>query len=189
MKQALILITFLSSFLTMNAQNQDPWTQYLTPSSTHKLFSQYEGNFKMEITMQMGENQKPAVIEVQSEHNMLLGGRFLEMKQTGNMMGMDYQAITILGYNNTDKKVTLTTITNMGTGTLFLVGDWDENTKYATLFGKLTNPVTKNTINLKQIVTFVDENTLLIESFDQEGENPEKKTVQYKLVREVEPKK
>jgi hypothetical protein len=62
---------------------------------------------------------------------MLLGGRFLEMEQKGEMMGMDYQSIITMGFNNTNKKFALTTITNMGTGILSLVGDWDNTSKTA----------------------------------------------------------
>ncbi len=167
----------------MNAQNQDPWGEYMTPSAVHTLLSEYIGSFKMEITMSMGEGKEPAIIIVKSEHVMLLGGRFLEMKQHGNMMGMDYQSIITIGFNNTDKQMNLTTITNMGTGTLSLFGTWDAKLKTATLYGTLTNPVSKGIINVKQVVTFVDKDTILIESFDQEGDNPEKKTVQYKLIR------
>ncbi len=167
----------------MNAQNQDPWTEYMTPSSIHTLLAQYTGNFKMEIKMSMGEGKEPTIITVDSENNMLLGGRFLELKQKGTMMGMDYQSIMSMGFNNTDKKFTLITITNMGTGTLSLVGEWDEKSKSATVFGKLTNPVNKNTIDVKQVVSFLDNDTILIESFDKEGNKPEKKTVEYKLIR------
>lgn len=167
----------------MHAQNQDPWAEYMTPSDVHTLLSHYTGNFKMEITMWMGEGTKPSVIVVNSAHMMLLGGRFLEMKQHGNMMGMDYQSVMTLGYNNADKKMALTTITNMGTGTLSLFGEWNKITKSATLFGQLTNPVTKNLISVKQVITFIDNDTILIESYDKEGDNREKKTVQYKLIR------
>lgn len=177
-----VLIILLMNTMA-HAQNSDPWVEYTTPSSLHALFAQYEGSFQMEINMSMGAGNEPTVIEVESEHQMILGGRFLEMNQHGTMMGMDYQSIMTFGYNNTDKTMALTTITNMGTGTLYLFGDWDERTKSATLFGKLTNPVSKNTITVKQVVTFVDENTILIESYDKEGDQPEKKTVQYKLIR------
>lgn len=65
----------------MNAQNQDPWDEYMTPSSIHTILAQYTGSFKMEITMSMGEGKEPSIITVNSKHTMLLGGRFLEMKQ------------------------------------------------------------------------------------------------------------
>ncbi|MFZ6664608.1 DUF1579 family protein [Peijinzhouia sedimentorum] len=185
MKAILVFLFLLFTSTIMNAQDQDPWAEYMTPSAIHSLLSQYTGSFTMEITMSMGEGNEPTVITVDSEHQMLLGGRFLEMKQQGLMMGMEYQAMMTLGFNNTDKKMALTTITNMGTGTLSLYGDWNENTNSAILLGTLTNPVSKSTINVKQVITFVDNNILLIESFDKEGDKPEIKTVQYKLIRKV----
>lgn len=183
MMKYLLLLVLMTHSPIMNAQHQDPWNEYMTPSGFHDLLSKYTGSFTMEITLSMGDGNDPSVITVHSEQVMLLGGRFLELKQHGNMMGMDYESVMTIGFNNSDKKITLTTITNMGTGTLCLNGTWDEQTKTANLFGQLTNPVTKGMIKVRQTLTFVDDNTILIESFDTEGENPEKKTVQYKLIR------
>lgn len=178
MKKAVFILFLFQSFI-MNAQEKDPWTVYMTPSAIHELLSKYEGEFQMEI--EMTGLKEPVIMN--SSHKMILGGRFLELKQKGKMMGMDYESIYTIGYNTIDHTFSMTTITNMGTGTLALQGEWDEGTKTATLYGQLTNPVSKQTINVKQTVTFLDDNTLLIESFDKEGDNPEKKTVQYKFVR------
>ncbi|HYK77480.1 MAG TPA: DUF1579 family protein, partial [Daejeonella sp.] len=115
-------------------------------------------------------------------------GRFLEMKQAGNMMGMDYQSIMTLGFNNTDEKFAMTTLTNMGTGILSLHGNWDIENKVANLTGQMTNPVSKNKINVRQKITFLDDNTILIENYDQEGNGQEKKSIQYKLSRLKETK-
>lgn len=163
----------------MNAQENDPWTVYMTPTSIHELFSKYEGEFQMEIEMN-GLNE-PVLIS--SSNKMILGGRFLELKQKGKMMGMDYESIYTIGYNTIDRTISMTTITNMGTGTLALEGKWNENTKTATLYGKLTNPTSKQYINVRQTIEFIDDNTILIQSFDQEEDKPEKKTVEYKFVR------
>lgn len=183
MKKVFLTLALIFNFILMTAQKQDPWNDYMTPSSMHHLLAQYTGDFKMEITMSMGEGKEPSVVTVNSEHVMLLGGRFLEMKQQGSMMGMDYQSIMTMGFNNIDKKIALTTITNMGTGTLSLFGEWDEKSKSAIVFGQLTNPVTQNNIKVRQIVTFIDNDTIRIESFDKEGDKPEKKTVEYKWIR------
>lgn len=182
MRPVLILLLIFKTIL-MNSQNQDPWVEYMTPSSVHTLLSQYTGDFKMEITMNTGEDLKPSVVIVDSENKMLLGDRFLEMSQKGIMMGMVYEAKMILGFNNTDKKFALTTMTNMGTGTLSMFGDWDASSNSATLFGEVTNPVSKNSIQVKQIVSYIDKDTILIESFDKEVDSLEKKTIEYKLIR------
>ena len=179
MIKKLTLILLLIQSFTMSAQEKDPWSVYMTPTSVHDLFSKYEGEFQMEIEMN-GLNE-PVLIG--SSHKMILGGRFLELKQKGKMMGMDYESIYTIGYNTIDSTISMTTITNMGTGTLALQGEWSENTKTATLNGKLTNPVSKQSINVRQTLEFIDDNTILIQSFDQEEDKPEKKTVEYKFVR------
>ncbi len=182
MKSSLLLLLMLNTAI-VGAQNSDPWSAYMTPSDIHTFMAGYAGDFKMEISMSMGEAIAPVVVTVDSEHSMLLGGRFLEMKQKGVMAGMDYQAISTLGYNNSSNKFSLTTITNMGTGILSMKGNWDEESKSATLYGQMTNPVSKDIIDVRQVLTFVDGDTILIESFDKEGDTPEVKTVVYTLTR------
>ncbi|HYK75826.1 MAG TPA: DUF1579 family protein, partial [Daejeonella sp.] len=177
MKQLLLSITLLFSTIAMQAQETDPWTKYMTPLSTHKFLSRYTGNFEMEIKMWMNEGKEPMIVKVNSKHDTILGGRFLEMKQAGNMMGMDYQSIMTLGFNNTDEKFAMTTLTNMGTGILSLHGNWDVENKVANLTGQMTNPVSKNKINVRQKITFLDDNTILIENYDQEGNSQEKKSI------------
>ena len=183
MKNLLFLTALFFSSTFLHAQDSNPWTVYITPSEVHQGLSQYTGNFTMEIAMSIETGKEPTIIVVNSEHKMLLGGRFLEMKQQGVMMGMDYQSIMTIGFNNIDRQMSLTTITNMGTGTLSLIGEWEEQTKTANLFGQLTNPLTKDIIKVRQTLTFVDDNTILIESYDTEADQPEKKTIQYKLIR------
>jgi hypothetical protein len=122
-------------------------------------------------------------VSIPSTHTMILGGRFLVLKQKGVMMGMDYESIYTIGYNTIAQTFSMTTITNMGTGTLSLQGGWDEKTNTAMLYGQLTNPISEKIINVRQSLVFLDDNTLLIESYDQEGDQPEKKTLQYKWVR------
>lgn len=183
MKNLLIAFTLLFAAAPSKAQSQDPWTAYMNPSSVHELLAQFTGDFKMEIAMSMGADQAPTKMTVSASHKLLLGGRFLEIKQQSEMMGMDYQAITTIGFNNADQKMALTTITNMGTATLSLYGDWNEKTRSANLFGQLTNPVSKAVINVRQKVTFIDNHTIRIESYDQEADKPEMKTVEYTFTR------
>ncbi|MEC3880237.1 DUF1579 family protein [Parapedobacter sp. 10938] len=178
MRITLFIIFILQSFV-VNAQEEDPWTVYMTPDSIHGFLSKYEGDFQME--MEMDGLDEP--VKIGSTHKMILGGRFLTLQQVGKMMGMDYESIYTIGYNTIDHTMSMTTITNMGTGTLALQGKWDGNTQSATLYGTLTSPVSKQTIKVKQIVRFIDDDTLIIESFDKVGDNPEKKTLQYKFVR------
>ncbi len=182
MKYVILLFLLISNAMNVTAQQESPWAIYMTPADVHAFLAQYSGSFSLEIYMGSGESNVAKAASIQSEHNMLLGGRFLELKQQGTMMGMDYRAITTLGFNTIDHKMALTTLTNMGTGTLSLFGTWDHTTKSANLYGELTNPVSKKTIHVRQFIQFIDADTLLIESFDKEGKEAEQKTVTYKFV-------
>lgn len=181
MKNFCFLIFALLS-ISLHAQSRDPWVVYRTPSASHEFFAKYAGSFSMEITLYNGDSN-PVVNVVDSQHEMILGGRFLEMTQTGTIVFMDYASRITLGINNATQQITSTTLTNFGTGTLTLVGSWLEDNKKAVLYGTLANPVTKNFIKIRQEITFVDENTIIIENFDQEGDGLEIKTVHYKLTR------
>lgn len=114
---------------------------------------------------------------------MILGGRFLEMTQMGDMMGMSYQAISTMGFNNTDKNFNLTTITNMGTGTLYVTGPHDPLTNTAELRGILSNPVNEQMIEVRQVFHFLNEDQMMIENFDKEEGSEERKTIEYKFTR------
>jgi hypothetical protein len=183
MKYIILIVFVLLSNTVTKAQDIEPWTEYMTPSTVQEFFATYTGSFTLEMSMWMGGALEPTIVTVNSEHEMILGNRYLEMRQQGSMMGMDYQSIFTLGHNNSDESITLVILTNMGTGILSLQGDWDDSTRSATIFGALTNPVTKKSIQIKQIASFLDEDTFLIVNYDLQSDGKEVKTVQYKFTR------
>lgn len=176
-------LAFLLSVHAAEAQNADPWTEYMTPSATHQILGKYAGDFVLEITMWMSADQEPVKVTVNSTHKMILGDRFLEMAQTGDMMGMEYQALTIIGFNTSSKTYALTTMTNMGTGILSLLGNGSTDAHIADLTGQMINPVNKKPMNIRQKISFTDSDSLLIENFDQDENGKERKSMQYKFTR------
>lgn len=183
MKQLLTTLFIFLSVTTGKAQKPDPWITYMMPDEIHKMLEDYSGSFDLEISMWMGEGEKPAVIQISAMNKMILGGRFLEITQTGNMMGTDYYSIVTIGFNTITKLFDQTTLTNMGTGTLYLTGSWDPQNKTATLNGQITNPVDNKLIKVRQQISFIDKDNLLIESYDTYEGEKEKKTIQSKFVR------
>ncbi len=181
-KIAIVLIALIMSNI-INAQSTDPWTKYMTPTDVHKMLEEYVGEFTMEISMWMTEGKAPEIINVNSIHKMILGNRFLEMVQTGNMMGMEYSAMSTFGFNTINKQFSLTTLTNMGTGTLYLIGFGDAKKRLTELKGQITNPLDNKLIMVRQKISFIDKDNLLIENFDTYQGQKEKKSIQYKFVR------
>ena len=182
MKNILIFFLILSSSLF--SQENDPWSEYMIPGKMHELLAIYEGSFRVEISMWMDESNTPALVTVNAENKMILGRRFLEMKQSGPMMDYNYEAMTTLGFNTISGEFSLSALNNMGTGSLFLEGSaWEPASKTAILKGEMINPVNKQTIHVRQVIRFTDENTLLIENYDRKDGGQERKTIQYLFTR------
>lgn len=178
---AMFLVTLFCFSFSNNPRKGDPWMNYVTPGEFHELLKRYTGKWDMEISMWVKPGQ-PQVVKVHSTNNMELGGRFLQLKQNGTLLGMPYESATTIGYNTASEKVELTSVSNMGTGLLYLSGTWDKNTRKAVLSGQMANPTGGDNIQVRQVITFAS-GFLLIENFDKNGSAPERKSMQYKFTR------
>jgi len=183
-KKSILSLWITLSAIQIHAQPEaDAWTKYMLPAEIHTMLAAYVGNFDLEITMWMTEGEKPLVIQLQSAQQMILGGRFLELSQHGEIMEMPYESRTTIGFNNAAQKFDLTSVTNTGTGMLALSGGWDPVARVAELYGQLADPGTGQPIYVRQQIRFTDENSLLIENFDRETGGTERKTIAYRLTR------
>ena len=183
MKGLLIAITLFTVSTACRAQTQDPWIIYNTPSEVHNMLGKYNGDFVLDISMWMGNEKEPKVFNIVAVNRMILEGRFLEIAQAGNMGDAPYKALTTIGYNTSSKKFYLTSLTNMGTGILYLEGNGDQNARVANVTGEMFDPESKKPIKVRQKLSFIDDNNLLIENFDTSTGKQEKKTVEYRFKR------
>jgi len=158
------------------------WAKYMTPGDMHKMLAQGEGDWNEEITVWMDPATPPTKSTTTSKTEMIMGGRYLVSKTTGNMMGMPFEGMSIMGYDNSTKLFTSTWVDNFGTGTLTLVGSWDGPTKSLILKGKMIDPMTGKETWSKQITKFVDNNTQEMEMYDNKN-GTETKTMFIKSTR------
>jgi len=180
-----IFVLAFSLFIVQPAlfsQTQDPWIIYNTPSEVHNMLGKYNGDFVLDVSMWMDTSTTPVVFNLLAVNRMILEGRFLEIAQSGNMGNEVYKGLTTIGYNTSSKEYDLITITNMGTGILTLTGK-GEDLKTANLTGEIFDPVKKKPIKVRQKISFIDPNNLLIENFDTYDGKKEKKTVEYRFKR------
>jgi len=165
---------------TIIAQTPDPWTVYNTPSEIHNMLGKYNGDFVLDISIWTDVAKEPKVYNLLAVNQMILEGRFLEIAAAGKMGEENYKTLTTIGYNTSSKNYVLTSLSNKGTGILALEGAGDN--KSANLTGQVFDPVTKKPVKVRQKISFIDENNLLIENFDIDGQK-EKKTIEYRFRR------
>lgn len=136
------------------------WQSYMTPSDAHKMMKGYEGKWKQDILMWHAPGTEPEKSKSESEIKMIMGDRYMVESHKGTMMGMPFEGLNTLAYDNAKKKYISTWIDNVGTGLMVMEGDWDAKSNSITFKGEMVDPAAGDgsTMKMKQVWTAVDKN-------------------------------
>ncbi len=161
------------------------WMDFATPGDMHKMLAKSDGNWTGETTMWMEEGGEPMKSTSECSNKMVLDGRYQISEHKGNFMGMPFGGISTTGYDNSKKKFVSTWIDNMGTGVMYMEGDWNAGNKSIEFKGKMTDPTRPGKdCDIREIYSFIDDNTQKLEMF---GPDPktgkEIKTMEIKFTR------
>jgi hypothetical protein len=154
----------LSAFAQSDA-DMKAMMAYATPGQIHQMLAKSVGSWKGDITMWMQPGAPPMKSVGESTNEMILGGRYLQSKNTGNFMGAPFEGIGIMGYDNAKKVFVNSWIDNMGTGMMYLTGTWDAATKSVTFTGTMVDPTAGGDVKVRQVMKFVDDNTQIMEMY------------------------
>lgn len=179
-----ILLTFIcmsNSFSQTEAETK-AWMEYMTPGSVHEMIAKGNGDWVGDITMWMSPDAAPMKATSIANNKMILGGRYQYSTHTGDMMGMPFEGISIVGYDNALKVFKSSWIDNMGTGIMNLQGPWDPSTNSVTLTGMTVDPSTGTEVSFKEIFKIIDDNNQILEMYSMK-DGKEFKTMEIKLTR------
>lgn len=158
------------------------WQTYMTPGEVHKMMATADGEWNEDITMWMDPAAPPMKTTATSKSEMIMGGRYQLSKTTGDMMGMPFEGMSIIGYDNAKKTFTNVWIDNFGTGTLTMEGSWEDQTKSITFKGKMVDPMTGKDSWVRQVMKFTGQDTQEVEMFETK-DGKERKTMEIKMTR------
>lgn len=162
---------------------QKAWEAYMTPGEAHKAMAAEEGSWINEMTFWMAPGAEPHKATSTAEIKMIFGGRYQQTNYTGDMMGMPFEGMALVAYDNTTKEMTSTWIDNMGTGMMVLKGKYDDATKSSNLSGSMVDPVTGKEKQVREVYSFVDDNTRKMEMFEIPEGGEEFKTMEIVMTR------
>ncbi|HSP89006.1 MAG TPA: DUF1579 family protein, partial [Ignavibacteriaceae bacterium] len=126
----------------VSAEQMKAWQDYMTPSETHKMLEKSNGTWTAKTTMWMMPGSEPAQSEGIMVNEMILGGRYQKSTFKGDMMGMPFEGMSLLAYDNAAKGFYSIWVDNMGTGMMMLKGKYDEGTNMVDLKGTYVDPMT-----------------------------------------------
>jgi hypothetical protein len=134
----------------------------MQPGPQHALLAKMAGDWTVTGQMWTGPKSDPMPMKPGTEHaEMVLGGRYLQSSQTGEMMGMPYEGHGQLGYDNFKKLYMMTWIDNMGTTISTASGTADSAGKVISFMGKMDEPSTgEKDQDVKYVYTLKDDGTI-----------------------------
>src|ERR1039457_5265326 len=106
----LMLFLFLSGFVSVFAQSsqedmeaQKKMMEYMTPGDYHKRMAKAVGDWTAKFQFWMAPDNQPMETNGTVKAEMILGGRYLQMKYSTVIMGMPFEGISTDGYDNARK--------------------------------------------------------------------------------------
>lgn len=169
----LFLICFLSftfiSFAQEDTMEMSPemkaWMEYMTPGETHKILAASDGEWKTKITYWMKPGEEPTITQGTTVNEMILGGRYQKSTHKGNMMGMPFEGINILAFDNARKEYYSIWIDNMSTGMMSSRGKFNEESGEVEMKGTYVDPMTSNEEPFRQVFKVLNDNHQVFEMF------------------------
>ncbi len=145
------------------------WEAYMTPGDVHKMLAKSNGTWEGDVTVWMDPSKPPMKSKSTAVNKMIFGGKYQQSNHTGNMMGMPFEGMSLLAFDNAKKVLVSTWIDNMGTGMMTMEGTWDSTTHTANLKGKMVEPTTGKDIDCREVFTMIDDNNQKLEMFCTQG--------------------
>jgi hypothetical protein len=113
------------------------WKENMTISEQHKMLAKAAGTWTGDVTMWMADGAPPMKSTSSTVTKSIYGGLYQQTNHSGDMMGMPFEGMSLMGYDNLKKEFFSTWIDNMGSGIYVSTGAWDAATKTINLTGTM----------------------------------------------------
>ncbi len=127
-----------------------------TPGAPHKAMDKLVGTWKTSIKMWMGPGD-PQVSTGTATYQWLLGGRYMQEKQSATMNGMPFEGMGITGYDNAKKQYFNVWFDNMGTGVMNSTGQASDDGKGITFTGTTFDPMQNRDVTVRDEIRWQDD--------------------------------
>lgn len=139
--------------------------EYMTPGMQHAYLAGYVGDWVEEISLWTSEKSDPTISSAKCTIEMIMGGRYLKSTHKGEFFDMPFEGTGTIGYDNAMKVFNSTWIDNMGTGTMYTVGQIDPKTNNLVLRGEQVDYLSGKMIKIREVYTKATDSGWAIEMY------------------------
>jgi Protein of unknown function (DUF1579) len=148
----------------MSNAEMEAMAKAMTPGEQQKKLARLAGDWT--FTSKSWIPGQPVMESGGTMHGeVLLGGRYVEHTWKGNFMGMPFEGRGTDAYDNVGKQYVNSWVDNMGTGIMYQTGTCDDAVKVCTYHGDIWDPMTGKKSSMKQVITWMDDNSFKNEMY------------------------
>ena len=138
-----------------------------TPNRFHERLGKHIGDWDLELSMKMDPSMAPMVSKGTAKISWLFPGKWVKEEVKAAMMGMPFEGLSIMGYNNFKKKYVGMWVDSMGTSLLTMEGNPGMDGKTLYMTGAMDEPMTGEQDKMtRQIIREVSEDEFVFEMHD-----------------------
>ncbi len=152
-----------------------------TPGAAHKALEPLVGEWSAEVKSWMAPGAPPTVSKGKSKATWIMDGRYLQEEFHGEFMGKPFRGMSLMGYDNMEKKYNSVWIDNMSTIMVKTEGKAGEGGKVITLTGEYACPMTGDLHKpTRQVIRILSNDRHIFEMHDpSKGENSKEMEIVY----------
>jgi hypothetical protein len=156
-----------------------------TPGKPHQELAKQTGNWDLAVKAWMKPGAPPQESKGTAERTMMLGGRVLSEKVTGEPMGGmgPFEGFGLSGFDNVSGKYWGTWTDNMGTGVMMSTGTCNEKTSTCTFKGSYMDPMTKKAKQTRMVEHWDGADKSVVEFYESGKDGKEAKTTEITYTR------
>lgn len=115
------------------------------PGPEHAELMALAGSWTVEARLWPSPGAEPMAFTFPAENRAILGGRFLESRSSGELMGMPVEALALYGFDRRHGKYTVVGFDTFGTYWVTGAGAMDPATRTVAMDGTDDDPITRMT--------------------------------------------
>lgn len=140
-----------------------------TPGEPHEAMAKSTGSWKFTMSSWMDPSAPPMKSGGTAERSMVLGGRVLQEKVVGDMMGQTFHGVGHRGYDNVKGEYWATWMDSMSTGIFMATGKADDSGAVV-MHGEMVDPMSGSTVKIRSMQHFEEDGSEHFEWFEDRGE-------------------
>ncbi|HVT43562.1 MAG TPA: DUF1579 domain-containing protein [Thermoanaerobaculia bacterium] len=133
----------------------EAYAKLSTPGEGHKMLEPIIGSWNVVVKSYMQPGAPAMESSGTSEHQWVLGGRYVEQRFDGSFMDQKFHGIGYSGYDNTKKEYFSTWMDSMSTGVMVATGKGKEKERGIELTGTMEDPF-QGTMQITEKLKIVD---------------------------------